>query len=121
MKSLILISCALLIGACSASVSKPIDGTLPGQSPVSAPVAGEACGGMIAGAGQSCAGENEYCHYEIADMCGAADATGVCREKPQMCTMDYTPVCGCDDENYPNECAANSKGISAAYLGECKT
>jgi len=37
-------------------------------------------------------------------MCGAADAPGVCREKPQMCTMDYTPVCGCDEQTYSNEC-----------------
>jgi len=50
----------------------------------------------------------------------AADAPGVCREKPQMCTMDYTPVCGCDEQTYSNECAANAKGVSAAYLGECK-
>lgn len=112
--------CALFILGCSPSDSKPTGDGAIAQLPVSASSLGDACGGMVSGASQSCAGENEYCHYEIKDMCGAADAPGVCREKPQMCTMDYTPVCGCDEQTYSNECSANAKGVSAAYLGECK-
>jgi len=76
------------------------------------------CGGMRGGAGQSC-DAGEYCHRNIRDICGAADAPGTCRTIPEICAMDYNPVCGCDGKTYSNECVANSKGISAAAKGEC--
>jgi NAD(P)H-nitrite reductase large subunit len=38
-----------------------------------------------------------------------------------MCTMDYTPVCGCDDVTYGNACVAiNWNGITDFTLGECE-
>jgi hypothetical protein len=75
----------------------------------------EACGGL---AGTACA-EGQYCHYAPDALCGAADATGVCRPVPEACNTIYDPVCGCDDQTYGNACEANMAGVSVSQEGEC--
>jgi len=70
-------------------------------------------------AGQTPCLENEFCDFPIEATCGAADAPGVCRTRPEACTMDYSPVCGCNDQTYPNACAAAAAGVSVGALGEC--
>lgn len=78
--------------------------------------AGKACG---ARAGNTCA-EDEYCAYEPSQMCGWADATAVCEKKPEMCTMQHDPVCGCDQKVYSNACAAAAAGTGVLKKGDCK-
>lgn len=38
-----------------------------------------------------------------------------------ICTMDYNPVCGCDDKTYSNACQAEAAGVTSFKLGECST
>ena len=37
-----------------------------------------------------------------------------------VCTMDYTPVCGCDEVTYSNACVAVAAGVLTWTDGACK-
>ncbi len=81
---------------------------------------GTICGGF---SGSACA-EHEFCNYalEAGGMgCDAvlADGTGVCESKPEACTDELAPVCGCDHVTYGNACLAHAKGISVLHSGPC--
>ena len=105
------------LSACYNYSHTPVS-TPPGfPPPQQTPIGAQACGGM---AGAVCAGPNTYCHLRPQAQCGAADMTGVCRVKPQICVEIYAPVCGCDGRTYANECKANAEGVSAVYSGECR-
>lgn len=76
---------------------------------------GKACGARTrveCGAGQ-------FCNWRAADICGAADASGTCAYRPELCTDLYEPVCGCDGNTYPNACNANAAGTSVSKSGAC--
>ncbi|MGH6854718.1 MAG: hypothetical protein ACREDX_04955 [Aestuariivirga sp.] len=78
--------------------------------------AGAICGGIM---GTQC-GEKEWCSYAPDNACGSADGSGVCMVRPDLCTMVYLPVCGCDGNTYTNACSAHAAGASVAYVGTCR-
>jgi hypothetical protein len=78
------------------------------------------CGGI---ASLSCA-STEFCNYESAaggQGCDGsiADAAGVCEARPEFCTDEYAPVCGCDRRSYGNACVAHAAGTAVLHRDRC--
>ena len=76
---------------------------------------GNVCGGLQGGA---CA-PDEYCDFPDEALCGAADQTGICQPRPQVCTLDCPGVCGCDDQFYCNACEAAAVGVDVSPGSSC--
>lgn len=73
------------------------------------------CGARL---GDTC-GREGWCDFDDGGLCGAADATGVCRPRPDVCPTVFMPVCGCDHVTYGNACEAHASGIDDATTGAC--
>jgi hypothetical protein len=115
MKAHVLIAATLLfaLAACGETTTTSEPTTEPAATQTAA-AAGEMCGGI---AGIAC-GEGLYCNYE-GGACGAADQSGTCQARPDVCTGDVNPVCGCDGNTYSNACQAAVAGVSVASQGAC--
>jgi Kazal-type serine protease inhibitor domain len=108
-----------LIG-CSASGLPGPGGTTGGGTTGGGTTGGgppRSCGGF---AGAACAAD-EFCDYPDGSQCGANDATGTCKQRPQACIDVYSPVCGCDGVEYSNLCYANGAGTDVAFAGPCES
>lgn len=77
--------------------------------------AGRVCGGIV---GIGCE-DGEYCHLPMGQCC--CDIQGLCEPIPQVCTLEFAPVCGCDAVTYGNACQAAGAGASISGEGECPT
>lgn len=61
----------------------------------------------------------EYCDFPVGGACGRNGSAGVCRPRPELCTREYMPVCGCDGRTWPTRCVAATQGVDAVSDGPC--
>jgi len=59
----------------------------------------------------------EYCHLDSGCITGVR--MGACRPRPQACTEELSPVCGCDGKSHDNLCSAHAVGVNVAHAGPC--
>lgn len=64
-------------------------------------------------------GAKEWCSFSRENACGVLGEPGECKPRPEICTREFLPVCGCDGLTYSNACEAHSRGASIASPGAC--
>lgn len=74
---------------------------------------------LCAGADALGCSEDAYCQERVIGMCPGPDTLGECAIRPDLCAQIFAPVCGCDQETYPNACEASAAGAAIASEGEC--
>jgi hypothetical protein len=60
--------------------------------------------------------QKQYCRKNKGDC----DGIGQCITHPVVCTFEFRPVCGCDNNTYNNPCIAMVYGTNIAYEGKCE-
>ncbi|MCU0684884.1 MAG: hypothetical protein MUF34_22005 [Polyangiaceae bacterium] len=93
-------------GACGAGTPPP---------PPATPPTAQRCGSR----GLAACPDGYFCGWAENTRCGATDRGGICLQRPNVCTKEYRPVCGCDGKTYSNACAANAQTVSVDRSGPC--
>lgn len=106
-----------LIGFCAALLLIGCDNKST-QPPLPSPPSQETICGTIQGL--TCPDDGQYCDFGVG-QCKVADAQGICKTKPEICTKEFDPVCGCDGKTYGNACTAAAEGVSVDHLGKCES
>jgi len=112
---------------CAPLCPKPAPGcvTEPSSDPCMCPIVKCEDAGPGGGVGDTCGGRagvcgpGLFCNFTVDFDCGFADGMGVCELRPEVCTRELRPVCGCDGNDYSNPCAAQRGGTDVQLDGMC--
>ena len=63
-----------------------------------------------------------FCRFSETQVCGETHQTkGECAPIPTDCMQEQDSVCGCDGNDYINDCVAHAHGVSVRYHGSCES